>query len=64
MHPTYDPVFRGLVSAADQDQRIGVFAAPTKQIDYTPMQYEGQDEAAMVRRAMDNAKVFVKNRQG
>ena len=43
MHPTYDPVFRGLVSAADQDQRIGVFAAPTKQIDYTPMQYEGQE---------------------
>ena len=34
-----------------------------KDLSYTPPGYEGQDEAAMVARAIANAKVFIQNRK-
>ena len=34
-----------------------------KDVSYTPPAYEGQDEAAMVARAIANAKVFIQNRK-
>ena len=34
-----------------------------KDLSYTPPGYEGQDEAAMVSRAIANEKVFIQNRR-